>query len=451
MRKLRSTEELLELRDEIQRKATEAVTISVCGGTGCRAFGAERVLSALERELERRRLSGDLRVKMTGCHGFCERGPIVVVRPQGYFYPGLKPEDVPRLVDAVAREKVLEEFLYVDPVPGQRIAREEEVPFYRGQRRIVLGANGHIDPTSIRDYLAIGGYSALAKALAMDPEEVIQEVKRAGLRGRGGAGFPTGKKWEFCRKAKGPKKYVICNADEGDPGAYMDRSVLEGNPHAVIEGMLIGAYAIGADEGYVYVRAEYPLAVRHLRIAIRQAEELGLLDEDILGTGFSLRLHVFEGAGAFVCGEETALLASIEGQAEAAPTPAPLPGPAGPGGPAHQHQQRGDLGQCAPHHPEWRRLIPLLRHRDLPWDQDLLPHRQGPEHGARGGPYGDHPPGANLRHRRRASGGEAVQGGPDRGAFGGVPAGGPPGPPHRLRVPHPGRGVDGVGGDGSGG
>jgi len=314
MPKLRSPDELREFQEEVQRAGSPPVTIAVCGGTGCRAFGAERVLAALKREVERRNLAGEFQVKMTGCHGFCERGPIVVVRPQGYFYPGLKPEDVPRLVDSLRRDGMVEELLYVDPVSGRRIPREEEVPFYRGQVRVVLSANGRIDPTSIRDYLAIGGYSALAKALRMEPEEVIEEIKRSGLRGRGGAGFPTGRKWEFCRKAKGSKKYVICNADEGDPGAYMDRSVLEGNPHAVIEGMLIGAYAIGADEGYVYVRAEYPLAVKHLRIAIQQAEELGLLGENILGTGFSFVLHVFEGAGAFVCGEETALIASIEGR-----------------------------------------------------------------------------------------------------------------------------------------
>jgi NADH-quinone oxidoreductase subunit F len=300
------------------------LTVAVCGGTGCRAFGAEAVLSALRREIERAGLSGDIGVKMTGCHGFCERGPIVVVRPQGLFYPGLKPEHVPRLVESLRRDAVVEELLYVDPVSGRRIAREEEVPFYRGQQRVVLAANGHLDPTSIRDYLSIGGYSSLAKALQMPPEEVIEEIKRSGLRGRGGAGFPTGRKWEFCRAAPGQKKYVICNADEGDPGAYMDRSVLEGNPHSVIEGMLIGAYAIGADEGYVYVRAEYPLAVKHLRTAIAQAEELGLLGENILGSGFSFRLHVFEGAGAFVCGESTALVASIEGKRG---FPKPLPRP----------------------------------------------------------------------------------------------------------------------------
>ncbi len=314
MPRLKAPEALLELRERIRTEPVPPVTIAVCGGTGCRAFGAEEVLSALRGEVERRGLAGEFRVKMTGCHGFCEHGPIVVVRPTGHFYPGLRPGDVPRLLDSLRRDEPVEELLYVDPVSGQRIAKEDEVPFYRNQHRVVLAANGHIDPTSIHDYIGIGGYSALVKALSMTPEEVIEEVKRSGLRGRGGAGFPTGLKWEFCRRAKGPKKYVVCNADEGDPGAYMDRSVLEGNPHSVIEGMLIGAYAVGADEGYVYVRAEYPLAVRHLRIAISQAEELGLLGEDILGTGFAFRLHVFEGAGAFVCGEETALIASIEGR-----------------------------------------------------------------------------------------------------------------------------------------
>ncbi|NOX44283.1 MAG: 4Fe-4S dicluster domain-containing protein [Caldiserica bacterium] len=314
MSRLRAPEELLELRDRIRGEPSPPVTVAVCGGTGCRAFGAEELLAALRHEVDRRGLSHEVSVKMTGCHGFCEHGPIVVVQPQGYFYPGLRPEDVPRLLDSLRRDEPVEELLYVDPVSGHRIPREEEVPFYRGQRRVVLAANGQIDPTSIHDYIGIGGYSALATALAMAPEEVIEEVKRSGLRGRGGAGFPTGRKWELCRRVPGDKKYVVCNADEGDPGAYMDRSVLEGNPHAVIEGMIIGAYAVGADEGYVYVRAEYPLAVEHLRTAIAQAEELGLLGDHILGTGFSFRLHVFEGAGAFVCGEETALIASIEGR-----------------------------------------------------------------------------------------------------------------------------------------
>jgi NADH:ubiquinone oxidoreductase subunit F (NADH-binding)/(2Fe-2S) ferredoxin len=315
MLKVRHPLELAELREQLQRAGgAQGVSIAICGGTGCRALGSERLLDAVRREIENRRLNKEIQVKLTGCHGLCERGPIVVIQPQEIFYPGPRPEDAADLVDAVAREKVLDRLLYRDPLSGEPIARMGDVPFYRKQTRLVLGANGRIDPTSILDYIAIGGYQALDKALRMKPEEIIEEIKRSGLRGRGGAGFPTGKKWELCYRAPGTKKYVICNADEGDPGAYMDRSILEGNPHSVIEGMIIGAYAVGADEGYIYVRAEYPLAVKHLRIAIAQAEELGLLGKDILGSGFSFRLHIFEGAGAFVCGEETALIASIEGK-----------------------------------------------------------------------------------------------------------------------------------------
>ena len=315
MTKLTHPAELASRHDVLRRERNpDQVCIKVCGGTGCRAFGGEELAAALRQEVRRRNRDGEVEVMLTGCHGLCERGPIVVVQPEGVFYPGLKTEDAAEVVEALLHGRVVERLLYRDPSSGQAIAREEEIPFYRHQRRLVLAANGRLDPTSIADYIAGGGYQALAKALRMEPEEIIAEVKRAGLRGRGGAGFPTGRKWEFCRHASGRDKYVIGNGDEGDPGAYMDRSVLEGNPHLVIEGMLIGAYAVGAAEGYLYVRAEYPLAVQHLRMAIAQAEEWGLLGEDILGSGFSFRLRVFEGAGAFVCGEETALLASIEGR-----------------------------------------------------------------------------------------------------------------------------------------
>ncbi len=288
------------------------------------AAGAERVY----RTLEQGKNEGlNIVVGKTGCLGLCCREPLLEVRfPTGLrvIYSKVDEEKTQRILKSLEDGDILRDGIEFW-IGGENVAPEvaaelegipsiREHPFYRKQRRLVLEQCGFIDPLNIREYIDTGGYSALAKALSMDPEEVIEEVKRSGLRGRGGAGFPTGRKWEFCRKAKGDKKYVICNADEGDPGAYMDRSVLEGDPHAVIEGMLIGAYAIGADEGYVYVRAEYPLAVKHLRIAVQQAEELGLLGENILGTGFSFVLHIFEGAGAFVCGEETALLASIEGR-----------------------------------------------------------------------------------------------------------------------------------------
>jgi len=314
MASLRHLRELEVLREELRKsKDSGQICITICGGTGCRALGSEELLAAIKAELNHHRTK-NVEVKLTGCHGLCERGPIVVIQPEGIFYPGLRSENVPEVIQAILADRVVDRLLYHDPSTGKPVIRQEDIPFYRKQKRLVLAANGRIDPTSIYDYIAIGGYQALGKALQMDPEEIIEEIKRAGLRGRGGAGFPTGKKWELCRRAPGTKKYVICNGDEGDPGAYMDRSVLEGNPHSVIEGMIIGAYAVGANEGYIYVRAEYPLAIKHLRIAIAQAEELGLLGEDILGSGFSFHLHIFEGAGAFVCGEETALIASIEGR-----------------------------------------------------------------------------------------------------------------------------------------
>ncbi len=289
--------------------------ITLCGGTGCTAFGSAAVKQAFEEELARRGLAGRIPVKVTGCHGFCEKGPVLVILPSRIFYPSVQAEDAPRIIEkSVLGDEPIEELLYVDPATGQRIAYEHDVPFYARQQRLVFRLNGSLDPVGLEDYLARDGYAAAAKALTqMSPEQVIEEVRASGLRGRGGAGFPTGVKWMFCRKAPGQPKYLICNADEGDPGAFMDRSVLEGSPHAVIEGMIIGAYAIGAAHGIVYVRAEYPLAVHNTRIALRQAEEVGLLGGNILGSGFSLEIEIREGAGAFVCGEETALIASLEG------------------------------------------------------------------------------------------------------------------------------------------
>ncbi|OPX18746.1 MAG: NADH dehydrogenase [Desulfobacca sp. 4484_104] len=255
-------------------------------------------------------------VKATGCHGFCEQGPLVVVHPQGVFYHKVKVEDVPDIIArTVQKGEVIESLLYALPTTKEKISLEKDVPFYKLQKRIIFGSNGLIDPTSIDDYLAIGGYQALAKALTgMSPDAVLEEVKKSGLRGRGGGGFPTGRKWESTRNVDSEVKYVICNADEGDPGAYMDRSLLEGNPHAVIEGMLLGAYAVGATDGYVYVRHEYPLAVTNLTMAIDAAREMGLLGENILGSSFSFDIKISRGGGAFVCGESSALIASIEGQ-----------------------------------------------------------------------------------------------------------------------------------------
>ena len=316
MVRLSSPQELGKYRDEILSKRNpDQRLITVCGGTGCHASGCHAVVDAFKKVLQEKASGNGIGLRVTGCHGFCERGPLVVIHPKKVFYQKVKPEDVPTIFqETVLNGKILEHLLYEHPVTGEKIISEEEVPFYQKQKRIVFGNNGSIDPTQIEDYLAVGGYQALAKALfSMKPEEIIREVKKANLRGRGGGGFPAGLKWEQCRNAPGSIKYVVCNADEGDPGAYMDRSLLEGNPHSVLEGMIIGAFAIGSHEGYVYVRNEYPLAVENLGIAIRQTEEAGLLGKNILGSGFDFEVRVSRGGGAFVCGESTALMASIEG------------------------------------------------------------------------------------------------------------------------------------------
>jgi NADH-quinone oxidoreductase subunit F len=316
-KRVSSPSELENLRQSIlQKRDPNKSCITVCAGTGCRASGAEAVVDAFKDEIERRELQINVELKETGCHGFCERGPLVVIRPKRVFYQRVKPEDVSEIVSETALwGNIIERLLYVDPATGGKIVYEPDVPFYKKQTRTIFGANGEIDPTNIEDYIAVGGYSALSKVLfQMSPEEVIEEVKRSGLRGRGGGGFPTGRKWESCRDAKGDIKYVICNADEGDPGAYQDRSLLEGNPHSALEGMIIGAYAIGSHKGYVYVRNEYPLAVSHARIAIEQAMDYGLLGEDMLGSGFDFTVTINKGGGAFVCGESSALMASLEGK-----------------------------------------------------------------------------------------------------------------------------------------
>jgi NADH:ubiquinone oxidoreductase subunit F (NADH-binding)/(2Fe-2S) ferredoxin/NAD-dependent dihydropyrimidine dehydrogenase PreA subunit len=314
---IRSPADLENLRLSILHKREPSrICISVCAGTGCRASGAEAVVDALIDEIERRELQINVELKETGCHGFCERGPLVVIRPKRILYQRVKPEDIPEIIsETVLNSNIIERLLYVDPATNEKIVYEPDVPFYKRQTRTILGANGEIDPTDIEDYIAVGGYSALSKVLFhMSPEEIIEEIKRSGLRGRGGGGFPTGRKWESCRLAKGDIKYVICNADEGDPGAYQDRSLFEGNPHNVLEGMIIGAYAIGSHRGYIYVRNEYPLAVRHARIAIEQAMDYGLLGEDILGSDFNFTVTINKGGGAFVCGESSALMASLEGK-----------------------------------------------------------------------------------------------------------------------------------------
>ncbi|MDI9387659.1 MAG: NADH-quinone oxidoreductase subunit NuoF [Synergistota bacterium] len=289
--------------------------ILVCSGTGCTSSGATEVIDSFKKELERRKLDQEVLVVPTGCHGMCEMGPIVVVYPEGTFYCKVKKNDVHEIVEEhIFKGRPVQRLMYEGGVDMPKVPHYNDIPFYGKQRRIALANCGYINPDNIDEYIVRGGYEALGKALtSMTPAAVIEELKVSGLRGRGGGGFPTGLKWSFCAAAKGDKKYVICNADEGDPGAFMDRSILEGDPHSVIEGMLLGAYAMGADEGYIYCRAEYPLAIARLKNAIAQAEGYGLLGRNIMNTPFSFELHIKEGAGAFVCGEETALMASIEG------------------------------------------------------------------------------------------------------------------------------------------
>ncbi|MDR0649273.1 MAG: NADH-quinone oxidoreductase subunit NuoF [Synergistaceae bacterium] len=289
--------------------------VLVCGGTGCSSSGSKLIIPELKEKLEARGMGSEVKVVETGCHGLCEMGPLVIVYPEGVFYVRVRREDVDEIVENhLVKGRVVERLLYREPATLDAIPSYDEISFYRKQKRYALANCGHINPESLEEYIGADGYEGLGKALSMKPEEVVEEIKASGLRGRGGGGFPTGLKWQFTRSSVNDKKYVICNADEGDPGAFMDRSVLEGDPHRVLEGMAICGYAVGSDEGYIYCRAEYPLAIKRLRNAIAQAEEAGLLGQGILGSGFNFTIHIKEGAGAFVCGEETALMASIEGR-----------------------------------------------------------------------------------------------------------------------------------------
>ena len=317
MRKIKSVSDLEKWREAILGKEEGfEFTISVCGGTGCQAYGCQKVKAAFQKELKREGMKERVALKITGCPGFCERGPLVTIFPQNIFYQRVKAEDVPLIIsETIQNGRVVEHLLFEDPMDHHKITFSQDIPFYRAQMRRLLSHNDLVNPTRIEDYLAVGGYRSLAKAFfQMRPIEVIEEIKASGLRGRGGAGYPTAKKWESCRKAPGETKYVICNCDEGDPGAFMDRSLLEGNPHSILEGMLIGAYAIGANQGFIYVRQEYPLAHKNAGIAIKQARKAGLLGKNILGSGFDFDVEMAKGGGAFVCGESTALIASIEGK-----------------------------------------------------------------------------------------------------------------------------------------
>jgi len=317
MDRLKSIAEFNSLRERlISDSDPEVPTIVIAAGTCGQASGVNDLIRVAKRELLEKRLTHRVHLRVTGCHGFCEMEPSLLVEPERTFYPKVGLKDMVRLVEAVAGGEVLQDLCFLESSTGKRMEKQSDVPFFKKQTRTILGRNERIDPIRIYDYIENGGYSALAKVLANGhPERVVEEVKTSGLRGRGGAGFPTGLKWELLAKQpNGDGKFLVCNADEGDPGAYMDRCVLEGNPHSIIEGMIIGACGTGATEGVIYVRNEYPLAIRHLNIALRQARALGLLGEDILGTGFCFDIMMVRGAGAFVCGEETALIRSIEGK-----------------------------------------------------------------------------------------------------------------------------------------
>ncbi|MBI5622676.1 MAG: NADH-quinone oxidoreductase subunit NuoF [Elusimicrobia bacterium] len=315
--KLKNLKDLVKEQARIakEREAYSHV-VTISSGTCGLAKGSGEFVDAMKAAVKALGLGKRVLIKSTGCHGFCDIEPVVHIAPQGIVYQKVAPENAKEILsETVLRNNVLEKLLYTDPQTGQKARLAREIPFYKSQRRLLTKANAEVDPESLPDYIANGGYQALAKAVGeLDPEKVIAEVKKSRLRGRGGAGFPTGFKWEFCRRAKGDVKYVICNADEGDPGAYMDRSLLEGNPHATLEGMAIGAFAIGASEGYIYVRHEYPMAVRNIRKAVEDARAAGLLGKNILGGKFSFDVHIERGAGAFVCGEETALISSVEGK-----------------------------------------------------------------------------------------------------------------------------------------
>ncbi|MHC4267461.1 MAG: NADH-quinone oxidoreductase subunit NuoF [Planctomycetota bacterium] len=329
LKSLKSYDDLIAMRKSGNKKVKQdKVKVSICL-TGCRALGAEEVYEEFSKQIKKQKLQDKVEVVETGCQGLCARAPVMTIDPPGVFYGRVTVDIVPDVISStILKGEIIKKLCYAEA--GKKIPYLKDIPFYSKQKKIVLRNCGIIDPNSIDQYIARKGYDAFAKALfELDPEKIISEITNSGLRGRGGAGFPTGIKWGFCRKVKGDIKYLICNADEGDPGAFMDRAILEGDPHAVIEGMLIAALAIGSEKGFVYVRAEYPIAVDHIRNAIVQARKLNLLGNNILGSGFNFDLEIKMGAGAFVCGEETALIASIEGKRGMPRTRPPFPANSG--------------------------------------------------------------------------------------------------------------------------
>jgi len=317
MNKLKEPSDLRKLRENIiLGRDSNRLAVAACVSTGCEALGVQKVLEAFNEEIKKQGLEGKVDIKETGCLGFCEKGPRIVIYPEKIYYFQVKANDVPEIVEkTLINNEIIERLLYIDPNTGKKARFLSEVPFYKHQNRLLLESNSKLDPKKIEDYLAIGGYDALEKALfRMTPEKIMEEIKVSKLRGRGGGGFPTHIKWKSSRDATGDPKYVIVNCDEGDPGAFMNRAVMEGNPHSILEGLMIGAYAIGSNEGFIYVRQEYPLAVENMANAIKQAQQVGLLGENILGSGFSFKVTIHRGAGAFVSGESSALMTAIEGK-----------------------------------------------------------------------------------------------------------------------------------------
>jgi NADH-quinone oxidoreductase subunit F len=315
--KLTSPKALHDLHDKLaSARDSKRITLAVCAGTGCTACGCASLVAELRKEIAAAKVESKVEIKLSGCHGLCDQGPLVLVNPEGILYLKVRSTDARQIVEETVKNgRAVESLLYKDPVSGKSIKLAKDIPFFQKQTQVLLAHNSMIDPTSINDYISLGGYESVARVLsAMQPEEVIQTVMKSGLRGRGGSGFPTARKWDHCRRAQGTPKTVVCNANDGDPGAFVDRTLLEGNPHAVIEGMMIGAFAMGAAEGYIYVRNEYPLAVRNLSLALQQARECGLLGENILGTSFSFNIELSRGGGAIVSGESTALIATMEGK-----------------------------------------------------------------------------------------------------------------------------------------
>ena len=407
---------------------------------------APEFLPALKEEIERRGLADEVRVVETGCRGFCSMGPVLTIEPPGTFYTNVTAADVPEVVEeTLVKGRVVQKLLYKEPVGRKTVQRYEDIPAFAKQKRIVLQHCGMIEPTSIEEYIAVGGYEALGKALtSMTPDGVIAEIKKSGLRGRGGAGFATGRKWEQTRHAHGDVKYVIANGDEGDPGAFMDRALMEGDPHSVIEGMIIGAYAVGASQGYIYVRDEYPLAVRNLGIAIERAREFGLLGQDILGSGFDFDIKIVRGAGAFVCGESSALMQSIEGNV---------------GEPRAKHlhaTERGlwDRPSCLNNVETWANVPPIIN-QGAEWFASIGTERSKGTKAfclvgkVRNPGLIEVPMGMSLqdhrqRHRRRAAQGAQDQGGADRRAFRRLHPGGAARPAGGLREPERCRLDDGL-------